>query len=119
MLLVDEEDRLVADHMQIPRRRPPGMAMQRRTLVIHDVRMTGRLPLREDEPTRPDTVSPLRQPRHRHQQQVALADQPTRDPAESRFIPISHSFQRFALPATSPLTTVPLKAGWRRVDPLS
>ena len=28
------------------------MAMQRRTLVIHDVRVTGRLPLREDEPTR-------------------------------------------------------------------
>ena len=117
VLLVDEEDRLVADHLQIPRRRPPAMAMQRRALVIHDVRVTGRLPLREDEPARTDTMRPLRQPRNRHQQQVALADQPRGTPAESRFIPISHSFQRFALPAASPLTTVPLKAGWRRVEP--
>ena len=42
---------------------------------------------------------------------------PRGTPAESRFILISHSFQRFALPAASPLTTVPLKAGWRRVEP--
>ena len=90
--------------------------MQRRTLVIHDVRVTGRLALGEDEPARTDPNRPLRQPGNRHQQQIALADQPG-TPAEPRFILISHSFQRFALPATSPLTTVPLKAGWRRVEP--
>ena len=57
--------------------------MQRRALVIHDVRVTGRLPLGEDEPTRTDPVRPLRQPGNRHQQQIALADQPTRDPSRT------------------------------------
>ncbi len=118
VLLVDEEHRLVADHMQIPRRGPPGMAMQRRALVIHDVRMTGRLPLGENEPTRTDTGrAPSGNPATGTSSRSPWRISPRGTPAESRFIPISHSFQRFALPAASPLTTVPLKAGWRRVEP--
>ena len=34
------------------------MTMQRRALVVHDVRVTGRLPLGEDEPTRTAPVAP-------------------------------------------------------------
>ena len=118
MLLMNEEHRLVADHAQIPLRRRPAitMTMQRRALVIHDVRVTGRLALGEDEPARTDPTAPSGNPATGTSSRSPWRISP-RPPAEPRFILISHSFQRFALPATSPLTTVPLKAGWRRVEP--
>ena len=52
--------------------------MQRRALVVDDVRVTGRLPLGENEPPPAYAPHALRQPGNRHQQQVALADQPRR-----------------------------------------